>query len=203
MATKSYSNFTPDDIIALGISTTYSSLFKAVTPVSPSAFLLQMLEDNEGLPLANEKAKSEHIVMPILKEIRKKNIDKLTYFSGYTLNVDAKRGLKGRCDFILSLKPHSINIEAPLLCMVEAKNDAPDDANAIAQCIAEMYAARLFNEQRKNTQIKNIFGAVTNGYEWIFLKLDAQNAIIDTQRYSSTSQLAELLGVLQHIIDQY
>lgn len=202
MAAKSYLGFKPDDIINLGISTVYRALLVTIPPLPPSDFLLLMLADNEGLPLANEKAKSEHIVAPILKEIRRKNIDKLTYFSGYTLNVDAKRGLNGRCDFILSMKPHTLNIEAPLFCIVEAKSEAPDDANAIAQCIAEMYAARLFNENRNNTEIKNIYGAVTNGYEWIFLKLENNTAIVDNQRFS-TLRLPELLGVLQYIIDQY
>ncbi len=202
MAAKSYSNYTPDDILALGIATRYSPLFGAIKNTVPSDFLLQTLADNLGLPLATEKAKSEHIITPILKEIRRNNIDKLTYFSGYSLNVDAKRGLKGRCDFILSLKPYSINIEAPLFCMVEAKNEAPDDANAMAQCIAEMYAARLFNEKRKNEHLQIIYGAVTNGYEWIFLKLEDNTAFINQERHTIVN-LAQLLGTLQHIVDMF
>ena len=203
MNAKSYSKFTPEDVLNLDIKTIAKAVLGKHETVEPSAFLLQTLADNEGLPMATEKAKSEHIVAPILKEIRRNNLDKMTYFSGYTFNVDKKRGLVGRCDFILSLKPHSINIEAPLFCMVESKSEAPDDANAIAQCIAEMYAARLFNEQHNNVHIKIIYGAITNGYEWIFAKLEGDTAFIDiTNRYPHTD-LPRILGALQHIINQF
>jgi hypothetical protein len=46
--------------------------------VSPQ--LLADLSDVEGIGLASEKAKSELIVTPVLKEIRRKNIDKISFF---------------------------------------------------------------------------------------------------------------------------
>ena len=203
MAAKSYSNFTPDDIAALGISMQNTKFLGHFENIEPSILLQNVLLDSEELPLSTEKAKSEFIIAPILNEVRRNNKEKATFFSGYTLNVDSKRGLKGRCDFLFSLSARAIRIEAPLFCIIEAKNDTPDDENNLAQCIAEMYAAQLFNEKRKNTQIKCIYGAVTNGYEWIFLKLDGNMAYINAGNRFSVNQLPELLGVLQHIIDQY
>ena len=71
----------------------------------------------------------------------------------------------------------------------------------IPQCIAEMYAAQLFNE-RKEKPLTAIFGAVTNGTTWLFLKLEQSTVKQDVVEYS-TQNLPELLGVLQTIIDFY
>ncbi len=203
MAAKSYSNFKPDDIAALGISMQNTKFLGKFKHIEPSNLLKSVLLDSEEVPLSTEKAKSEFIIAPILNEVRRNNRERATFFSGYTLNVDSKRGLTGRCDFLFSLSARAIRIEAPLFCIIEAKNDTPDDENNLAQCIAEMYAAQLFNEKRNNTQIKSIYGAVTNGYEWIFLKLENNTAYINAGNRFSVNQLPELLGVLQHIIDQY
>lgn len=200
----SYSSFTPDDIAELGVKMQIGEVVRDAAAVLPSSLLQQILALNQGLPLSTEKAKSEFIVAPILNEIRQRNNEKTTFFSGYNFNVDAKRGLKGRCDFIFSLHARTVSIQAPLFCVIEAKNDTPDDENNFAQCLAEMYAARLFNEKRKNEGVKIIYGAVTNGYEWIFLKLENDIAYIDsnTPRFS-ISELPQLLGVLQYIIDAF
>lgn len=69
------------------------------------------------------------------------------------------------------------------------------------QCGAEMYAARLFNEQ-KNEPYRIIYGAVTDGYEWVFLKLEENTLFIDKERYYLRN-LSELLGVLKTIMDFY
>lgn len=82
--------------------------------------------------------------------------------------------------------------------MVESKNKAADDG--LAQCAAEMYAASLFNRQT-NEPYEIIYGAVTNAYDWVFLKLESDTVYIDTQRYY-LNELPKLLGILQFIIDQ-
>lgn len=204
MTVASYSKFTHNDVLDLGLKVQSKSIFPTLPSIlQPSASLIEFLSDVQGLPMSTEKAKSEFIVAPILREIRRKNIDKMTFFSGYNFNVDSKRGLKGRCDFILSLMANTISITAPLFCLVEAKNDAPDDENSISQCIAEMYAARLFNEKRKNTHITTLYGAVTNGYEWIFIELIDDTAFVDIEHRHSLSNLPQLLGIFQYIIDKY
>ncbi len=203
MAAKSYSNYTPADIKALGLKMQEGQFVDTLPLLNPSDFLLQILANNKGLPLFTEKAKSEFIIAPILNEIRRRNVDKTTFFSGHTFNIDAKRGLNGRCDFIFTLNATALSIDAPLFCVIEAKNDTPDDENNFAQCIAEMYAAQLFNEKHQNTQITTIYGAVSNGYDWIFIKLTKNIATVDTNKRYYANNLPELLGVLQYIIDQY
>jgi len=197
---KSYSNFTIEDIKSLGVSTIRGSLFETVEPIDPSAFLLQTLAINREVPIESEKAKSELLITPILTEIRLMNPKKLTYFSGYQFNVDAKRGLKGFCDFIISKKYDAVFIESPLIAVVEAKHnqDLPD---ASPQCIAEMYAARIFNE-RNGEDTPFIYGVVTNGYEWLFMRLENDQTIIDIDRHT-LQNLPRLLGTWQTIINSF
>jgi len=197
---KSYSSFTIADIKNLGIKAISQSLFSNIHPVSPSDFLIQHLTNYQGLPLESEKAKSEALIIPIINEIRLKNLKKITFFSGYQFNVDAKRGLKGFCDFLISAKYNAVFIESPLITVVEAKHNQ-DLIDAAPQCIAEMYAAQIFNEQDDNpTPV--IFGVLTNGHEWLFLRLENMQVCIDTERYM-LKDLPNLLGVWQAIVDTF
>ena len=165
----------------------------------PSDWLLTTLSIQKKLPQGTEKAKSELRIAPILMELHSRNAHKFTFFSGYTFDVDASKSLTGRCDFLLIKEAYSTNIEAPIIGIFEAKDDNID--KWIGQCGAEMYAARLFNEQHDEA-INIIYGAVTNGNEWLFLKLAENILYVDTEVYSIRN-LAELLGALQTLIDFY
>ncbi|TAN46507.1 MAG: hypothetical protein EPN21_20270 [Methylococcaceae bacterium] len=197
---KSYSNFAVADIKALGLNVVNGHLFEQIQPVAPGELLLQLLAAGEGVPLQSEKAKSEMLISPLINAVRLKNPKKMTYFSGYQFNVDEKRGLKGFCDFLISKKYNAIFIESPLLAVVEAKHNQ-DLLDATPQCIAEMYAAQIFNE-REGHPSTFIYGAVTTGYEWLFLRLAGNNVIVDTARYG-LKNIPELLGVWQIVIDSF
>ncbi len=140
------------------------------------------------------------LIHPILNEVRLNNPKKMTYFSGYQFNVDEKRGLKGFRDFIIPQKYNAVFVESPILAVVEAKHNQ-DLLDATPQCIAEMYAAQLFNERRGKPQ-SFTFGVVTNGYEWLFLKLENNLVTIDTERFVFRN-LPQLLGVWQMVIDSF
>lgn len=200
MMKKSYSQFKPEDIKNLGINFIRGKIFSQIKALEPSQFLLDTLAINKKFPIESEKAKSEYLIVPILTEIQVKNPEKFTCFSGYQFNVDSQLGLKGFCDFIISKKYNAVFIESPLVAVVEVKSnqDLPD---ASPQCIAEMYAAQLYNEKNEEKTIV-IYGAITNGYEWIFLKLENKEVILDTNRYG-IKNLSELLGVWQVIIDGF
>jgi hypothetical protein len=146
-----------------------------------------------------EKAKSEFIVVPILRELRRHNHDKFKIFSGYEFNVDSKQNLTGYCDFMLSANVHKAEVTAPIFCLLEAKNAEID--KGWAQCGAEMYAAQLFNERKGNPQ-EVIYGCVTNAFSWCFLKLENKNLYIDTNYVPLTfAEPHRVLGVLQWILD--
>ena len=98
---------------------------------------------------------------------------------------------------MISAKPNIVEPQCPIFCMVESKNKAPDEG--FAQCAAEMYAARLFNQQMGDPY-ETIYGAVTNAFDWVFLKLEGNTVYVDIDRYY-LNQLPKLLGILQYIID--
>ena len=169
-----------------------------IEPVVASARLLEDLEDGRMMPLYSEKAKSEAIIYPIIRDLKKRN-PHISVFSGYTFNIDAKTELTGAPDFLISARPNIIEPQRPIFCLVESKNKAPDEG--YAQCAAEMYAARLFNQKTKSPH-ETIYGVVTNGFDWIFLKLEGQTVFVDMNRYYLV-QLPLLMGIFQHIVDQY
>jgi hypothetical protein len=171
---------------------------KKVKGIKPSRRLMLELGEGQTMPLLSEKAKSELLISPILREIHRKN-PSLSIFSGYTFNIEGNDELSGAPDFLISNRPNKVEIEAPVFCLVESKNKTPDEG--YAQCAAEMYAARLFNQQM-GEPYENIYGAVTNAFEWVFMKLDGNNILIDQERYFII-EIPKLLGAFQIIIDQY
>ncbi len=161
--------------------------------------LLEDIEDAKTTPNVTEKAKSELLITPIFKEIKRKNKD-FNFFSGFSFNVDSSLGLSGIPDFILVRNTQNlIEIESPVFCMVEAKNGVVEDG--IGQCAAEMYAARLFNQQMEKPY-EVIYGAVTNAYDWVFMKLEDDTITIDIERYF-LNNINQLLSVLQFIVNEY
>jgi hypothetical protein len=167
---------------------------------SSSDTLLQTLIDAQSEPLDTEKAKSEHIITPVLRELRRQNPNKFRTFSGYSFEVDDTKGLNGFCDFILSAAAERLEIVAPIFCLVEAKNDNVN--RGLAQCGAEMYAACLFNQQ-KGKVCEVMYGCVTTGFLWCFLKLENNTLYIDPNYIPLTfTEPHKVLAVLQWILDE-
>jgi hypothetical protein len=196
---KSYSKFTLEDLVSMDFSIENAAIFEGVVvaPIEPNAVLTTILARAQQKNVLSEKAKSEKIIAPILDELEEINGRSFATFSGYQFNVDKAMGLSGFCDFILSRKPKSVLIEAPIFCVVEAKNDNLDEG--IAQCIAEMYASHLFNQKHKQNQ-PVIYGAVTFGFQWKFLQLIEKDVKIDYRIYY-LNELPQLLGILNYIVN--
>ncbi|MBE9127455.1 MULTISPECIES: hypothetical protein [unclassified Coleofasciculus] len=169
-------------------------LFAEVPDLAPSPLLTEILQYNIPLAIAigTEKARSELIVAPILVEIRKQLNSQISFFSGVDFNVDFEKGLNGVCDFLISLSPQQLFVKAPVVNLVEAKND--NLKSGLAQCIAEMVAAQLFN-QKANNNLKKIYGGVTTGTSWQFITLEEQIVKIDLTEYS-LENLPQILGIL-------
>ena len=196
-----YSNFTIAKLKQqFGLSQENEHLFAQlhISPVRPSKRLLIEIKEGSEMPLMSEKAKSEMLIAPIILEVKRNN-PTLSVFSGYTFNIENIEELSGAPDFIISNKPDKVEIEAPVFCLVESKNKTPDEG--YGQCAAEMYAARIFNQQMGDPY-ETIYGVVTNAFEWVFLKLEGNTIYIDKERYF-INELSLLLGVMQHIINQY
>ncbi len=168
-------------------------------PIPPSDWLLKSLEKGEKNAFVSEKARSEFIVAPILLAAKEISNDEFQIFSGQTLNVDVNLGLTGECDFILSKTYPTPVLKSPIISLVEAKKN--DIELGLGQCIAQMFAARIFNLKSEN-KFKAIFGCVTTGENWQFLKLEENKVIVDSERFY-LSEVENILGVFKSIFDFY
>lgn len=174
------------------------TLFAGVQPCAPGNWLVEMLAYSVSLAqrMGTEKAKSELIIAPILMEACKQAGEGVTFFSGTEFTVDESQGLKGFCDYLISRSPNQLLIEAPVIAIVEAKNDNIN--SAIPQCIAEMLAAQIFNAREHNPQ-SPLYGIVTTGSAWRFLALEDVQIMMDTHDYTA-GEIEVLLGILTHIL---
>lgn len=199
----SYSDFTLAKIVKIfGLTVSEKlDIFPGVSDFNSSLYLQETLLYNLPLALAinTEKSRSEMIISPILIELKKFFTQPISLFSGVDFTVDATRGLNGTCDFLISRSPEQLFINAPVITIVEAKKE---DINAgLGQCVAEMLAARLFNEREEN-QIDQIYGAVTTGDRWKFLKLKEQIIEIDLGEHFLSNNVNKILGILAHAINE-
>jgi hypothetical protein len=115
------------------------------------------------------------------------------------LNVDKEKGLNGFCDFLISGSSEQFFLETPVIALVEAKNEKI--VSGLGQCFAEMIGARIYNE-REGYPISVIYGVVTTGHLWKFLKLEADMAYIDIQDYYIKNP-GKILGILTHMVSPY
>ncbi|MDQ2732355.1 MAG: hypothetical protein M3Y56_11915 [Armatimonadota bacterium] len=173
-------------------------LFASTPDVAISAELEATLGDTVPLALAihTEKARSEMIIIPILLELRRTLDRRMSLFSGVDFSVDAANGLNGVCDFIISASPEQLLVTAPILMMVEAKSD--NIKAGLAQCIAEMIAAQIFNA-RNETGPTTIYGAVTTGTNWRFLKLEGTTVVVNAVEYY-IDHAEKIMGILMQIV---
>ncbi len=169
-------------------------LFTDIEPIAPSDYLKMTLDEN--LPLANaintEKARSELIITPVLLEVRRIFNFQIGFFSGTDFNVEAQVGLNGYCDYILTASREMYEIKTPVITLVEGKNE--NIKGGLGQCMAKMVAAQRFNQQH-DEEVPAIYGAVTTGTNWKFLKLSAQIIAIDLSDYY-IKEVDKILGIL-------
>lgn len=174
-------------------------IFQDIKPVTPSQLLREILEENIPLALEidTEKARSELIIAPIMVELRKHFNRKISFFSGVDFSVEKAKGLTGMCDFMISYSPKQLEVTAPVVTLVEAKND--NIKSGIAQCIAEMVAAQLFNERKQN-HIPCIYGVITTGSNWKFLRLVENRVDLEAGEHF-IGDLDGLFGILLDMIE--
>ena len=175
-----------------------TALFASVGEVQGSPWLQETLRETLPLALAvhTEKSRSELLIAPILVELRKLVRHQVSLFSGIDFSADPARGLHGVCDFIVSQSPEQFFVSAPILIVVEAKNE--NIKGGLAQCIAAMLAARLFND-REGSAVAAVYGAVTTGTNWRFLKLEPGTVYIDQREYYIDRD-EKILGILASIV---
>lgn len=197
-----YSDFTLEGVLSRFQLEKIESvgLFSETEPVAPRSHFKAELAEKAPLAatIGTEKARSELIVADVLFELRKHLNCRISLFSGIDFSVDAENDLTGMCDFLISLSPGQLLVDAPVIVLVEAKKE--DLTGGLGQCIAEMLAAQRFNGEKKNN-IPCIYGAVTSGTDWLFLKLTGKSVHVDLTVYQ-IAQCEKILGILTSMVDQ-
>ena len=174
-----------------------TDLFAAVEPLEPSAFLRDWLAEFAPVALGinSERARSEFIIAPMLVETERRAGPPVNVFPGVAFDVDKARGLNGFCDYLIVRSPEIFYVLGPIVAVVEAKKE--DLIAGLGPCVAEMVAIRLFND-REGTPIPAVFGCVTSGSNWRFLKLEGPTLSIDRPEYH-LHDAAKVLGILVSI----
>lgn len=137
------------------------------------------------------------MICPLLLAAKEIANSPCSLFSGEEFEVDSDVGLTGVCDFLFSRSAEQLYITAPVVSIVEAKQE--DLKGGLGQCIAIMVVAWRFNQQNQNS-IATVYGAVTTGTLWRFLKLENQTVTIDLNEYS-LPPFEFILGKLVQLIE--
>ena len=175
-------------------------LFDDTPPLAVSEQLKSIMAEYAPLALAinTEMARSAMILTPIVIELRRLAHQQISLFSGIDFKVQPEQGLSGFCDYIISHSPIQYFLNAPLLMLVEAKKE--DVIAGLGQCAAEMVAAQIYNE-RQGRAIPSIYGVVTSGSVWRFLRLQEKTLVVEPKEYA-LEPVGRILGLLLDIVNR-
>jgi hypothetical protein len=196
----SYSSFTLSQVQEkFSLNLHKGVFFKDLPPLAPRQSFADLLAESAPFAAAQgtEKVRSELIIAPLLFELRTLLDRHIGLFSGVDFTIDLELGLNGICDFLLTRSTNELLIEAPAIVLIEAKKG--DLIAGWGQCTAEMIAAQKFNIAKKRA-VPTIYGSVTTGTLWQFLKLTDNDLTIDTTEYT-LDPVDRILGILKWMVE--
>ena len=162
-----------------------------IEPVAPTPFFDQRMERLKRFDLRIYEESKKLLIDAICEEALE-NFKTLKIWKGASLEAEATGGY---VDYLIT--EDRDYLEAPFLCVVEAKRD--DFEQGLAQCLVEMQACQWRNQ--KIGRNITIFGIVTNGEGWKFYRLELTGQVYETVLYS-LQDISILLGVLTFVFSQ-
>ena len=194
-----YSDFTLETVVdRFALTLARQTLFSDLSPLPVPADLIQRLADGEPFARRSEKARSEFIVAPILLAVALLSNGRLSIYSGQRFDVEPENGLVGECDFILSATEPFPIVRAPVISVIEAKKADLD--LGYGQCAAQMLGSLRFNQRQPNAK-PFIYGCVTTGEEWQFLRLEGAALTFDTVIFPLDS-VGEILAAFDRVTQE-
>ena len=196
---RNYSKFTLEDLetrFQVRVKSEYG-LFQHA-PAHPISDLLRQTLEEHALLISSAnttKMRSELLVAPLLLDLWRQQQRQIGFFSGVEMDVEPETGLVGICDFLLTHARQQLFLTPPFLAVAQAKRD--DLRARVPQCVAMMLAARLFSE-REGSSLGTVYGVVTSGQRWAFLKLEGQIAHFDLQEHH-IGKPDQILGILMEM----
>jgi len=186
---KGFSHFRYDEAFKLLHLTELLRWHIQFESCKPSDFLLIRLKRLEQCFDLQNHEESKKLIIDAICEEAIIAFAHLKIWKGAALSSDVATGA---ADYLIAER--KAYLEAPFLCIVEAKKD--DFEQGLAQCLVEMQACQWRNNQI-GKQI-DVFGIVTNGDTWKAYKLAIAGAVYETMPHA-TGDLERVLGVLQAI----
>ena len=153
------------------------------SPVSPTEAFQMHLERLQAFDIQHSEEGKKLLIEAI------QAFKPLKFWKGANLESDVAHGA---ADYLLA--ENRGYLEAPFLCVIEAKKD--DFEQGLAQCLVEMQACQWSNQVVDRNL--DVFGIVTNGEGWKFYKFGIDLQAYETLLYS-ISELENILGQLHAI----
>lgn len=174
-----------------------NKLYIHVEPVHVTSWFQETMNMayTKAIRINTESARQALIVDNVFMELQQHVT--MSFFIENAFNIDSSKGLTGNPDGIISKSENDLYITSPVVVLVEAKKS--DLGGGLAQCVAEMEAARLFNE-RENHPISPVYGVVTDGVLWQFLSLKENTATIDSYLYNFDDG-SKIIGILKFFVE--
>jgi hypothetical protein len=164
----------------------------AAPPTSPSDFYQMRLDRlHKTFDLQSGKESKQLLIDAICEEAIH-DFKKLKIWKGANLENETSCGI---ADYLIAQK--KAYLEAPFLCIVEAKKD--DFEKGTAQCLVGMQSCQWENKQVGSSI--DAYGVVSNGAIWEFFKLALTGEVYQTLPYS-ISNISAVLGHLCYIFQQ-
>lgn len=173
-------------------------LFAGTSPIEPSDYLRAWLAEFAPIAVAvnTEMARREFITGPLLTEAKRRSAGPVNVLPGMSFEADKARGLSGYCDYLISRSESIYYLRSPLAAVIEAKRE--DIIGGLGQCAAAMVGMRIFNE-KDGTSFPAVYGCVSSGTTWHFLRLEGEGLFIDHREYY-LGDAALILGILVQIM---
>ncbi len=160
-------------------------------PMPPSDYFKERWRRLEVFDLTNSERAKELLIDAIIEEVIQP-YRKLKIWKAAPLESE---DLIGQADYLAA--PRRAYLEAPLLCVVEAKKD--NFEKGLAQCLVEMKACQWNNQQQGKDL--DVYGIVTNGEGWRFYKLSTAGEVYETLP-QSLGAIEKIFGLLSYVFSK-
>lgn len=183
-----------------GLAVQRFPFFTDVMACQSSSWLLETLQRGQPMAFISDKSRAENMIAPILLEVYAFVATQISVYVGQPLDFESSRGLDGHCDYVFVQSVPVSMLQVPIVCLVsQAKRQ--DIEYGYGEIVAQLVAAQAFNE-REEASVPVLYGCISTGETWQFLRLKGKNIELDFNRYY-ISNLPELLGIFKLILEQF
>ena len=160
-------------------------------PIMPTSFFQQRMQRLNQFDLIGSERAKELLIDAFCEEAIQRHPGLKIWKAAPLQSYDLGEAV----DYLVA--PNKAYLDAPLLCVVEAKKD--DFEQGLAQCLVEMQACQWNNVQ--TGKAIDVYGIVSSGEVWKFYKLSANAQVFESLPYSISTS-TEILGILDYVFAQ-